>query len=774
MIKLAASALTLSFLLAGAAYADPDPAPPAASTADDAPAAAQPRDVIVTAAVQTSERDVLQGTSVVSGEELTREMRPTIGETLARQPGVSATSFGPSASRPILRGFQGDRIRVLTDGIGSIDASNTSVDHAVVIDPLLAERIEVLRGPAALLYGSSAVGGVVNVIDTRIPAPRPGERLQARCDRHLRLRRRTSGRAERRATSRSASISSSTPTARTSRPTICGPATAISCLPPRAPPRCRRSGCRRTPTEPIDFAYAANLRGKLPNTAAETWTAGLGASLITDTGQLGVSYSHYDSLYGVPIRYATAVGQGQEAPRLDVLQNRFDLRGEVETGGGFLDQIRVRAGYANYRHFELAPDDSVGTAFYSKGIEGRLEAVQAKHGAWSGASGVQFLTRTLDVAGDEAFLPENETSQTGVFTLQQFDWGKAKLEGGARFETTDLQAREPAGDLRFFTGARHFDAVSASLGGSYGLSDAIRVGLNISRTERTPTAEELFANGPHGGTQAYELGDPDFALEKSWGLEGTLHVHGDGYSLDASAYYTWFTNYISENQVATSVCQAAASPSGRTVDLPCFQYQQRDARYWGLEGDASAKVATVGAFAINADVLGDFVQATIVDQGPAPRIPPMRVLGGIEAQSDRLTARAEVEHVFDQTRIAAFETSTPGYTMVNASIAWKPLGQRPQLAAALRQQPVRRTRPPPLELPQGFRSARGKGHPVDAAGGDLKFPPGRGGDHSLLQRMVEGQPQAASPVAAPPSAFGCHLPVPGRTKLPLATLWVSY
>ena len=675
-MKLFATTALATVLLAPAAVRAQTASQTTGSIADDSATASQPGDVIVTAPIATSERDVLQGTSVVSGEELTRELRPSIGETLARQPGVSATSFGPSASRPILRGLQGDRVRVLTDGIGSFDVSTTSVDHAVVIDPLLADRIEILRGPAALLFGSSAVGGVVNVIDKRIPraVPENGYRLDAIAN--------YGSAANERSGEAAADVSVGGPFVfhvdgsylksddlRTGDGYILSPAARRAALSQVGLPQEVEDG-----EEPIDFAASAALRNRIPNTAAETWTAGVGAAIITDTGNLGVSYSHYDSLYGVPIRYATAIGQEQEAPRIDVEQNRFDLRGEVETGGGFLDRLRVRAGYAKYRHFELEPSGEVGTAFYNEGLEGRLEAVQAKRGAWSGASGVQVFDRIFDVNGDEAFLPRNETFQTGVFTLQQLDYGALKVEGGARYERTRLDARGAFDDQRFFKGTRKFDAVSGSLGSSYGFTDQIRVGLNASRTGRAPSAEEIFANGPHAGTQAYELGSPDFRLEKSWGLEGTLHVHGDGYNFDASAYYTWFSNYISENQVDPSVCQAAADPSGREVDLPCFQFQQRDARYYGFEADASARIARLGTTAINADILGDYVRATLVDQGPAPRIPPMRVLGGVEAQNDRFTARAEVEHVFRQDRITAFETETPGYTMVNASVAFKPFG----------------------------------------------------------------------------------------------------
>ncbi|MES2337735.1 MAG: TonB-dependent receptor [Pseudomonadota bacterium] len=665
----------VALLAAGPALAQTGPMQTGSTqTAPVQPAAeAQPRDIIVTAPIFQSEADVLQGTSVVTGAELTRNLRPTIGETLARQPGVSATSFGPSASRPILRGFQGERIRVLTDGIGSIDVSNTSVDHAVIIDPLLAERIEVLRGPSALLFGSSAVGGVVNVIDTRIPRrlPENGYRLDATGTYGSAADERSGGAAGDVAIGRHLVLHadgsySRSGDLRTGDGFLLAPAARAAAL--------SQVGLPQATDEPIDFAASARLRGRLPNSAAETWTAGVGASIITDTGSLGLSYSHYDSLYGIPLRYATAVGQEQEAPRLDVVQNRVDLRAEVQTGGGFLDRIRLRAGSASYRHFELDPNGDVGTAFFNKGLEGRLELVQARRGGWLGASGVQVFNRIFDVEGDEAFLPRNETSQVGIFTLQQLDLGAFKAEGGLRYEHTDLASRTPVGDLRFFRGDRSFNAVSGSLGASYGVSDGVRVGLNVSRTARAPSAEELFANGGHAGTQAYELGSPNFRLEKSWGVEGTIHIHGDGFSLDTSAYYNWFTNYISENQVAQGVCEAAAAPSGRDVDLPCFQYQQGDARYYGFEADASLRLATFGGYTLNADAIGDYVHATITGSGPVPRIPPLRLLGGLELQGDRLTARVEAEHVFEQDRIARFETPTDDYTLVNASVAFRPFG----------------------------------------------------------------------------------------------------
>jgi iron complex outermembrane receptor protein len=627
-------------------------------------------EIIVTAPFRQSEEDVLAGTSVVSGEELTRDLRSSLGETLTRQAGVSATSFGPNASRPILRGFQGERVRVLTDGIGAIDVSNTSADHAVVIDPLLAERIEVLRGPSALLFGSSAIGGVVNVLDSRIPrsVPADGYRFNGIATYGSAANERSIGGAGDVAVGQHFVLHADGSYLKSSDLHIGGhvltPAARAQALAAASGPA--------LPDDP-DFALTAALKDKLPNSAAETWTAGAGAAFISDSASIGLSYSHYDSLYGVPIRYALASGEEQEAPRLSVLQNRFDLRGEIATGGGLLEKVRVRAAYAKYRHFELEEDGGVGTAFYNKGFEGRLELVQVDRGGWRGASGVQYFHRNFDVAGDEAFLPRNRTGQFGMFTLQQLDFGKLRAEGGLRYEHSTVEAAPDPADLRFVRGERRFNAVSGSAGLSYAVADDMRIGVNLSRSARAPSADELFANGAHAGTQAWELGNPDFRLEKSWGVEATFHVHKPGLSLDASVYYNRFSNYISENQVDHSVCDTAAAPSGRTVDLPCFQFQQANARYYGAEAEISARLGQIGAYAINLDLLGDYVRATIVDAGPAPRIPPARVLGGIEAQSDRLTGRVEVEHVFEQNRITPFETPTADHTLVNASVSFRPI-----------------------------------------------------------------------------------------------------
>ena len=627
-------------------------------------------EIVVTGALPTARKDMLSGVAVVQGQELVQALRPSVGETLAHTPGVSATSFGPSASRPVLRGLQGERVKVMTDGLGSIDVSNTSADHAAVVNPLLAERIEVLRGPQSLLYGSSAIGGVVNVIDRRIPVAVPDEPVHVSALA-------TYGSA---ANERSVAAAVDAPISggwvvhadgsymKTDDLRIGGHA-----LTPALRAQAQASGqLPPDPVDPIDFTANAAVRGHLPNTASETWTAGVGAAYIGENGNIGLSYSHYDSLYGVPIRYATQPGQEQEAPRLSLLQNRIDARAEINTGGGVLDKIGFRFGYANYRHFELEEDGGVGTAFYNQGLEGRLELTQAQHGAWRGVTGAQFFIRDFDVVGDEAFLPKNSTEQFGVFTLQQLDYDALKLEAGARYERTSLKAQPRPGQPQFFDGSRRFDVFSASGGASYRFAGNWRFGVNVSRTERAPAAEELFANGPHAGTNAFEVGSADFRTERAVSAEAILRGSGTNYSFEASAYHSWFKNFIYEDLTG-----------GLEDGLPIYAFRQADARYYGFEVQGTLTLARWGQSSLVADGLADYVHATIKDTGPAPRIPPLRLLGGLTVKTPKVDLRGEVERVSDQRRIAEFETPTDGYTMVNAEVNIRPWGAERPLSFAL-------------------------------------------------------------------------------------------
>lgn len=633
------------------------PAGPAQDPSADAVPVAKPQDFhdtqgaeIVITGFRRNREDVLSGTSVVTGVELTRDLRTTIGETLARQPGVSATSFGPNASRPVLRGFQGERIRVLTDGIGSLDVSNTSVDHAVAINPLTAERIEVLRGPAALLFGSAAIGGVVNVIDARIPRLTPDEAV------HFEGLA-TYGSA---ADERSINGVIDVPLGGGFVAHIDGNYSKTDDL--------RVGGFILSPALRAEAAASpdpeiqalANLRGRLPNSSGRTSDIAGSLAWIRGDNNVGFSINRFDSLYAIPIRYPLVPGAEAEQVRIDVKQTRVDGRAEIDIGDGFIDSIRARGGYSDYKHSEIDDEGSVGTTFFNKGYEGRLEFVQSLRGGWGGGFGAQYFHRTLETVGDEKALPVNRTAQFGLFALQSYVSGPLRAEVGARYErqTVEADADTVIGnpDLK-----RSFNALSGSVGASYELAKDIRIGLTASHAERAPGAEELFVNGPHPGTQSFEIGDPNLTKEKSNGLELTLRATGNGYSFGASAYHIWFNDYIYEQ--ATGAIED---------DFPVFEIRQANARYLGFEVEGSVRVAQLGDFAINLDGLADYVKARIKSVGPAPRIPPLRILAGIEAQSERINGRLEVERVTSQDRLAALETPTRGYTMVNASVSFQP------------------------------------------------------------------------------------------------------
>ena len=620
-------------------------------------------DIIVTATFNRDRASVLSGVTVLQGVELSRQLRPTIGDTLSRQPGVSSTSFGPNASRPVLRGFQGERVRILTDGIGSFDVSNTSVDHAVIINPLFAQRIEVLRGPASLLYGSSAIGGVVNVIDKRIPREVPQEAV------HLDMLG-THGSAARERTV--AGVVEVPVLGRIvlhadgsySETGDLGIGSFVLSAPARAE--------ALTATNPIARALAS-IEGRLPNTASRTWSAGGGAAFIDTAGSLGFGFGHYDSLYGVPTRFDLGSGDG-EAIRLQVKQDRIDFRGEINVGGDLVDIIKVRAGYADYRHAELKADGAVGTTFASQGLEGRVELAQAGRdtgaGTWRGGSGVQIFTRNFDVVGEEAFIPRNQTVQIGIFTLQEFDFGAFKGEFAGRYENSGVKAAVSDFRGKAVFVDRKFDLFSGSAGASYGLGSDWRIGLNLSHSERAPAAEELLANGPHAGTQTFEIGNPDFAKERANGAEIVLRGRGAGYRFEASAYFNRFNSYIFEVQTGAV-----------EDDLPVFEFKQASARYVGVEAQGEVTVARFGDNALKVDALADYVDARLLNGlGPVPRIPPFRVLGGVGFGGPSFDARAEIEHTIRQSRVAAFETETAAFTLVNASANFRPFADRPDTA----------------------------------------------------------------------------------------------
>ncbi|MFN3470460.1 MAG: TonB-dependent receptor [Novosphingobium sp.] len=661
---------TVAPFLAGSAHAAAGVTAPedsAAAPQDNGGGHNQPSSEIVVSAPFERDRElVATAVTVLQGADLQLQQRSTIGETLARQPGVSSTFFGPNASRPILRGLDAERVRVLTDGIGSFDVSNTSVDHAVAINPLLADRIEILRGPAALLYGSGAIGGVVNMRDLRIPREVPDAAVHVDA---------VAGLASA-ADERNIGASLNAPLGGGFVAHLDG--------------SFFQSGNYRTGgfvfSQPLreeaaeeggDLAEEAQARGRLPNTAARTWDIAGGLAWMGQSGaSFGLAVSHLRNRYGIPngLDFThhddhdadhddhdhdhghEADGHGHEDITLDMRQTRVDVRGSVPLGGAF-KELKLRGGWADYRHDEIEDTGAIGTSFFNRSWEARLELVQAESDGWRGASGVQYFSRNFRAVGEEAYIPANATRQFGLFTLQELDLGGLRLEGGARYEHSNVQSA-PLGR------SRTFDAVSFSLGGSVDLGRGFRFALSAARSERAPGAEELFANGAHAATRAYEIGNPAFGKERQLGAEAVLRGRGDGWRIELTGFINRFDNYI------------FLDPTGaEQAGLPVFRYNQADARFLGFEAEGAVRLAQIGQTQVELTGLADYTRAQLLGGGGAvPRIPPLRLIGGVEANASTLGGRIEVEHVAAQRRIAAFETETPGWTMVNASVSWKPFG----------------------------------------------------------------------------------------------------
>ena len=614
-------------------------------------------EIIVTAPYARDRKLIATAVTVLQGDDLQRQMRSTIGETLARQPGVSASFFGPNASRPILRGLDSERVRVLTDGIGSFDVSNTSVDHAVAANPLLADRIEIMRGPAALLFGSGAIGGVVNMRDLRIAREVPdGPHVDA-----------SAGVASA-ARERNIAASLNVPLGAGFVAHVDG--SFFESDDYRTGGFVFSQGLRAEAAEEGgEVADKAQARGRLDNTGARTWDVGGSIAWIGESGaNFGVAVSHLTNRYGIPnglelghdneegIEPAGEGENGHGDITLDMRQTRVDVRGAVPLSGAF-KELRVRGGWADYQHDEIAGNGEIGTSFFNKSWEARVELVQANVNGWQGASGVQYFSRNFSAVGEEAYIPANETRQFGLFTLQEFDLGNLRLEGGARYEHANVKSAVVGRE-------RTFDALSLSVGGSVALGGGFRLALSAARTERAPSAEELFANGAHAATRAFEIGNPDFRKERQLGAEAVLRGSGLAWRLELSAFVNKFDNFIFLN------------PNGLEADeLPVFQYAQADARFWGVEVEGALKVAQLGGTRVDVTGLLDYTRATVLSGGGAvPRIPPLRMIGGLEANGGVVGGRVEIEHVTAQDRTASFETRTAAFSLINASLSWKPFG----------------------------------------------------------------------------------------------------
>ena len=573
----------------------------------------------------------------------------TIGEALSDQVGVYSNQFGPGASRPVIRGQDAARVKVLANASETMDVSTLSPDHAVTVDPTLAKQIEIVRGPSTLLYGAGNVGGLVNVTDNKIPTQMPENGYEGK----LGVRYNT-GNDEKLAT---AGVTVGL-----------GDQVAL-----------RVEGLKRDANNYIapDYVHEGEKERRVDNTFAESQNVTLGLSWIYDRGFTGVSYTNRQDQYGLPGHNheyesceAHLAGQphlhcgehdhdheadthevhdhSHAGPWVDLKSERYDFRSELADPFAGFQKLRVQASYTDYQHDEIE-EGQAATTFKSEGYDTRLELLHNPIGAWEGVIGTQFGRQKLDITGEEAlFAGPSTTDKWSLFALEHRQWNDVHFELAARLDQQSIDIDSPQKDY-------DDHAFSYSGAANWAFAPNYKLSLVASHQERLPMAQELYSQGKHLATNTYELGNENLAVEKSNNLELGFHYDTDRLNYHIHVFHNWFDDYI------------YAQTLDRYEDFRLIQYTQDKARFYGAEGEISYQLSPI----YTATLFGDYVRGKIDAEGDAPRVPGGRVGTRFDADfGDGFSGTAEYYRAFKQDKIAVYETETDGYNMVNLGLAY--------------------------------------------------------------------------------------------------------
>lgn len=564
--------------------------------------------------------DFAPSVSTLKLNELRKRREVSLGDTLKSEPGIQSSSFGPNASRPIIRGLDGDRIRILQNGLGVLDASSQSVDHAVPVDTLIIDSIEIVRGPMSMLYGSSAVGGVININTNRIHSVYEEGAIS-----ELQLQ----GDSSQDALSTAAKIDY-----------------GVDQWMFHIDGGYRNANNLKVPG--ADKKERLNNPGnmmnveELPNSGSVQKSASVGASRVFPQGYLGMSYYFFDNFYGTV---------ADESVDIKMKQNRVELHGEYKLKGDVLQSVRLKTAQSDYGHKEIESGE-IGTTFSNEGNETRLE-LMSLFKDFKGVSGVQSQNFNFSAVGEEAFLPTSRNSGIALFTLQELVQKDNTYTIGARFENSHIETGSSDGKQKNFNG------LNGSLGYRHQYNKGISLLSSVSYSERLPNAQELFADGAHLATGIFEQGNEDLNNEKAYALDFGLKYDGQDETLAVNLYTQNFKDYV-----ALVDSGIADVESGFNV----FEYQQVDAVFYGFEIDAKKKL---GSTPWNVFSRGDLVRGKNTDSGKnLPRISPPRVAFGLEWAKDRIIGDVEAQYNFEQTKTAPNESRTDSFTLLNAGVTY--------------------------------------------------------------------------------------------------------
>ncbi|MFN7153906.1 MAG: TonB-dependent receptor domain-containing protein [Acidovorax sp.] len=620
----------------------------AQATAQAAPptAASLPPVTVSASGLQLGANDMTTPVTVLEGDELVRRREATLGETLNSEPGITSSHFGAGASRPIIRGMDGPRVKVLSDGAELHDASTISPDHAVVSEPLLATQIEVLRGPSALLYGAGAVGGVVNVLDGKIPTAIPQKGYE--------------GSAELRANSgASEKAGAFSLTGGTGNLAVHVEGVA------------RDAGDYRVGK---GWAPEGEPTRKVLGSFNRTDTGSVGLSWVGDRGYLGAAYTRQAAKYGLPGHNHSFEGchthgnslhcgahEGEEedghdhdhdaehgdVPVVDLRSERFDIRGELRNPFAGFSALRLRAGVTDYVHDEVE-DGAISTTFKNKAYDTRIELQHNPIAGFKGVIGLQTSQRKFSAVGEEAYVEPTITRKLGLFALEEYRLGDWRFEAALRHDRQTAEAQTSGIE-------RSHNGTSASLGAVWKFTPGYQVGTSFTRASRAPSAEELYAQGLHMATSTYERGNANLKSEISQNIDVSLKKTAGDTTFGVSVFRNRINNYI----------------YGRTLDevdgLQLLQYSQADATFTGIEGQVRQRITRN----LGVTLFGDTVRATIdAGGGRLPRIPATRAGIRVDANWQAWEGQVEWVQVARQNRVAEFESATPGYGMLNLGVSY--------------------------------------------------------------------------------------------------------
>ena len=575
-------------------------------------------------------------TAKVDSEQILKSGGASVADALANVPGVAGTGFAAGASRPIIRGMDSSRVRVLEDGTSSSDVADIGPDHGVPIDPLAARSIEVVRGAATLRYGSQAIGGVVNAINDRVPMTLPAQPLSGEL----------------------------TGSYDTVADTWQGSALADAALGQfalHADAFVRDAGDYDTPL------------GTQANSFFHGHGASLGGSYFFGGGShLGAAIEQYDSKYGIP----------SDTTHIDMRQTKVLTRSSFDLGSGLFKSLNLDGSYADYQHEEVEPDGTIDTTFINKEWDGRGELLLNRIGfIENSALGFEYQHRDFSAVGEDAsyLFPTTTESEAGYLFTEIYPSKPFHVEVSGRVEHVAV-AGTPASNV--FT-QRDFTPVSGAIGALLNVGSSVKLGITAATTGRAPAMTELFARGAHDGPDTFETGDPNLKIERAKSLEATLRVNAGRLHLDGSVYSTWFSNYIYGAFTGRTCDEDGICTEGPGGDFRELDYSQRGAHFRGVEGQASFDLAKTQHGTLIAKALGDYTRATFDDGSNVPRIPPYRIGGGLDWQSDPCDANFNLMWGGRQDKPGAFDTPTPGYVSLDAALAWRPFASDRNIEFAL-------------------------------------------------------------------------------------------